>query len=85
MNKMFSDYSLHLSTPDMFTPPEDLLSNSDHIWHGSAIMWHASLASDVTTLRTGRSSSIDLNGIGDQMCPEEAVLCTALSHSICIV
>ena len=35
--------------------------------------------------RTGRSSSMDLNGIGDQMCPEEAVLCTALSHSICIL
>ena len=52
MNEMFSDYSLHISTPDMFTPPEDLLSNSDPIWHGSAIMWHASLASGVTTLKT---------------------------------
>ena len=52
MNEMFSDYTLHISTPDMFTPPEDLLSNPSHSWHGSAIMWHASLDSSVTTLKT---------------------------------
>ena len=60
---MFSDYSLHISTPDMFKPPEDLLSNSDHTWHGSAIMWHASLVSGVTTLKTtnGRFAGVKIN------------------------
>ena len=52
MNKMFPDYSIQISTPDMFTPPEDKLGSSDHTWHGSAVMWHASLNSNVTSIKT---------------------------------
>ena len=43
---------MQISTPDMFTPPEDLLNSSDHIWHGAAIMWHTSLNSHITNLKT---------------------------------
>ena len=62
MNQLFHDYSIHISTPDMFTPPEDLLCNIDHSWHGSAIMWHASLDSNITTLKTSndRFSSLKI-------------------------
>ena len=48
LNKMFPEYSIQISTPDMFTPPEDLLSRTDHSWHGAAIMWHTSLDSNIT-------------------------------------
>ena len=43
MNKLFPDYSIQISTPDMFTPPEDLLCSTDHTWHGTAIAWHRDL------------------------------------------
>ena len=52
MNNMYHDYSVLISTPDMLTPPEDLLCTSDHTWHGSAIMWHASINSNIITLKT---------------------------------
>ena len=52
MNKIFSEYSIQISTPDMFTPPEDLLTRTDHTWHGAAIMWHANLDSYVSSLKT---------------------------------
>ena len=52
MNKLFQEYSILISTPDMFTPPEDLLCNAEHIWHGSAIMWHCSINQHVTSLKT---------------------------------
>ena len=55
MNKMFTDYSIQISTPDMFTPPEDLLSRPDHPWHGAAIMWHSSLDSSSIGLKTTSS------------------------------
>ena len=49
---MFQDYSILISTPDMFTPPEDLLCSTDHAWHGTAIMWHSSISPHVTNLKT---------------------------------
>ena len=62
LNKAFPDYSIEISTPDMFTPPEDLLCTSDHTWHGSGILWHDSLDSTVTVLKTinDRFASIKL-------------------------
>ena len=63
MNKMFPDYSIQISSPDMFTPPEDLLSSTDHTWHGSAIMWHTSFDSNISSLKTinARFTSIRLS------------------------
>ena len=55
MNKMLINYSIQISTPDMFTPPEDLLSRPDHPWHGAAIMWHSSLNSSSVCLKTTNS------------------------------
>ena len=52
MDKMYPDYSIQISTPDMFTPPEDLLTSTGHTWHGSAIMWHASLDPYIYSLKT---------------------------------
>ena len=52
MNKTFPEYSLQISSPDMFTPAEDLLCSADHAWHGTAIMWHASLDSCVSRMKT---------------------------------
>ena len=52
MNKIFPDYSIQISTPDMFIPAEDKLGSPDHTWHGSAVMWHASLNSMITCLKT---------------------------------
>ena len=46
MDKLFQEYSILISTP------EDLLCNAEHIWHGSAIMWHCSMAQHVTSLKT---------------------------------
>ena len=36
----------------MFTPPEDILNCAEHVWHGAAIMWHTSLDSEITNLKT---------------------------------
>ena len=52
LNQIFPDFSIEISTPDMFTPPEDLLCDRDHTWHGSGIMWHDSLDPTVTVLKT---------------------------------
>ena len=58
MDKMFPDYSIQISTPDMFIPPEDKLGSSDHAWHGAAIMWHASLNPSISTLSTSNARFI---------------------------
>ena len=50
MNNKFINYSLQISTPDQYTPPEDRLSTPDHTWHGAAIMWHESLNSNVLNI-----------------------------------
>ena len=55
MSKMFPNYNIQISSPDMFTAPEDLLCTADHAWHGSAIMWHSSLDSHVLNLKTTNS------------------------------
>ena len=52
MNNVFPEYSVLISTPDMFTPSEDLLSNMGPSWHGSAIMWHSSIDNGVTSIKT---------------------------------
>ena len=36
----------------MFTPPEEILNCSEHVWHGAAVMWHTSLDSEITNLKT---------------------------------
>ena len=36
----------------MFTHPEDMLSTPSHTWHGSAVMWHESLESNILSLKT---------------------------------
>ena len=55
MKKYFPDFNLQISSSDMFTAPEDLLCNTDHTWHGTAIMWHISLDSSVSRLTTTNS------------------------------
>ena len=55
LNKKYPDYNVQISSPDMFTPAEDLLCNADHTWHGSAIMWHTSLDSSVSKIVTTNS------------------------------
>ena len=52
MNKIFSEYNIQISSPDMFTPTEDILGYTNHTWHGSAVMWHSSLDSSVESLKT---------------------------------
>ena len=52
MDKYFPDYSIQISTPDMFIPPEDMLCSTDHTWHGAAIAWHTSLDSCISHLKT---------------------------------
>ena len=43
MTEKLQEYSIQISTPDQFTPPEDRLGRSDHTWHGAAILWHGSI------------------------------------------
>ena len=52
---MFHEYNIQISTPDMFTPPEDTLGSADHTWHGVAILWHTSLDSSLKRLKTKNS------------------------------
>ena len=52
IDKIYPDYSIQISTPDMFVPPEDKLGSSDHVWHGAAIMWHVSLNPSISSLST---------------------------------
>ena len=50
INLRLQEYTIQISTPDQFTPPEDKLCSSGHTWHGAAIVWHASLNSYVTNI-----------------------------------
>ena len=52
LDKLYPEYSIQISTPDMFTPAEDLLGRSDQLWHGAGIMWHSSLSSNTSSLKT---------------------------------
>ena len=52
MNKLFPDYSIQISTPDMFSPSEDLLCSTGTTWHGSAIMWHSSISNNISCIKT---------------------------------
>ena len=63
MKKYFPDYNLQISSSDMFTAPEDLLCNTDHTCHGTAIMWHTSLDSCISRLTTTntRFTAIKIN------------------------
>ena len=50
MNTKYQDYCIQISTPDQFTYSEDRLSSNNHTWHGAAVMWHASLNSNVLNI-----------------------------------
>ena len=52
MDKSFHHFNLQTSSSDMFKPPEDLLCSTDHTWHGAAVMWHVSLDSGISRLKT---------------------------------
>ena len=52
MSKLYPEYSVLISTPDMLTPSEDLLTTTGPIWHGSAIMWHSSIDSSISCIKT---------------------------------
>ena len=60
MNKMFKEYSILISTPDMFTPPEDLLCSTEYTWHGAAIMWHCSISQYVNNNLKTNSDRISI-------------------------
>ena len=45
------DYSFQISTPDLFTHPEDKLGQPGLNWHGVGIAWHDSLKSCVTPVK----------------------------------
>ena len=47
INNLHPDYSFKIATPDMFHHPEDLLSSSDHNWHGAAIGWNNSISASI--------------------------------------
>ena len=68
LNQIYPDYSILIATPDMFTPPEDLLGRTDHTWHGAAIMWHTSLDANVRCLKTTnhRFAGLRINTKGQQ-------------------
>ena len=44
------DYSFCISTPDMFSNPEDLLLRQAHVWHGVAVGWRNDIAASITPL-----------------------------------
>ena len=53
LTKDFPSYTFQVSTPDMFTHPEDILTSHGHTWHGVALGWHNDLCSQVTPLDSG--------------------------------
>ena len=79
MNTKFENYSIQISTPDQFTPPEDRLRKSDHTWHGAAIMWHESLNSNVQNICNTheRFTGIKLNFQGQHFLAIAAYLPTS--------
>ena len=50
LDKLHPEYSFKISTPDMFTQPEDLLGAQGHDWHGVAIGWRREISACVTQL-----------------------------------
>ena len=52
LDKLHPEYSLKLSTPDMFQQPEDLLVVKGHVWHGVAVGWRMEMSACVTRLAT---------------------------------
>ena len=51
LNSVFPTYSVQISTPDQFTPVEDNLGISEHVWHGSALLWHESMGASVVNIK----------------------------------
>ena len=79
MNNKFDKYSIQIATPDQFTLPEDRLNQTDHTWHGAALMWHESLNSSVTNLSNTheRFTGIKLNIHGQHILAIAAYLPTS--------
>ena len=48
INRLYPDYNFKISTPDMFSYPEDTAGQREQNWHGSSVAWHCSLDSYVT-------------------------------------
>ena len=66
MNEKLQEYSIQISTPDQFTPPEDRLGRADHTWHGAAIIWHESLDANIQCIGNthDRFTGIKMNFTG---------------------
>ena len=47
INGFHPQYSFKISSPDMFKPPEDLLVNSSHVWHGAALGWSKDIGANI--------------------------------------
>ena len=79
MNNKFQEYSVQISTPDQYTPIEDSLGSNNHTWHGTGIMWHGSLNSDVLHLKntSDRFTGIRLNTRGQPILAISAYLPTS--------
>ena len=52
LNKLHPDYKFEISTPDMFTHPEDLLSKPTHVWHGVAVGWRNDISASIAPLQS---------------------------------
>ena len=52
VNEELLNYSIRLSTPDMFTNNEEKMLTPGQVWHGVAIGWHTSLDSYVTAIES---------------------------------
>ena len=50
ISKDFSDYEFLTTSSDMFTDPEDVISQSGPVWHGTAIGWNKSISKYITRL-----------------------------------
>ena len=46
----FSSFEFHTTSSDTFLSPEDILSKTGPIWHGTAIAWHSSFSSFTSKL-----------------------------------
>ena len=52
LNQLHPDYTFEISTPDMFTHPEDLLVKPAHVWHGVAVGWRSDIGASIAPLQS---------------------------------
>ena len=48
----FPSYEFHTTSSDSFLPPEDIMLKTGPVWHGTALGWHSTFASNISKFPT---------------------------------